>query len=355
MPALGASYLGETYLAGVTDFAEYPEFPTGLSGLINSAIAEFIAKQGDNGPAWIDVLSYSDRKIANLQGCSVKFVMRNFSSRAPVILTGETEIVNPLEGEVLFYPSVSDTSLAGNYMAVWIVTYPSGRQMTFPTEGYREIRIEPSLTAESRQLVNLTDVKNYLNIQANDYTHDSKLIKLIEAITPLVENVTGPIIPKIFEEWHMGGNYFISLRRRPSSGYGTSPVLTLMACSEYRGPIEYPLSIIQNPAEGTIYSCMLESRAGVVERRTSGGGVMAFPPMANSVHVVYQSGQETVPANVLQGALEAVRINWQTTQNVGRGALAQADILEGGPPMGFFLPRRVYDLLSPTKRAPPIC
>src|SRR3954465_2167712 len=95
-----------------------------------------------------------------------------------------------------------------------------------------------------QDLVTLSDAKEILGIPVDDTTYDEKVQRYIAAVRPLVEQVTGPIIIATFEEWHDGGQAAIRLRRRPSSGYGTSPVFRLLAVEEFRGPQKYELSIV---------------------------------------------------------------------------------------------------------------
>ena len=319
--------------------------------------ADFTIVEGDTRPILSDNLYFANKEIPPLEGCTITLVMRSQTSSEPKKLHGTVKVVNYETAQVAYTFTPKDTEgAAGMYVASWEVYFPTGSKMTFPTQGYLWIEVQESLaTKHTGLIVGVPEVKNYLNIPSIDRTHDTKLERYIQAVAPLIENIVGPVVPTVFREYHTGGQYFISLRRRPSSALGTSPVFTLMACSEYRGPIEYPLSIVDNPAEGTIYSCMFHPREGIVERRTSGGGVMAFPAMSGSVHVVYEAGQEKVPANVEEAALETIRINYQTTQMVGAGRQTLADVEEvQGPMMGFFLPRRVRELLSPNRRAPRI-
>jgi len=320
--------------------------------------ADFTLKQGDI-QTLTDTLSYRTAAGAispvDLTGATVQFVMRALASQTPLVLAGTTTILDAPAGSVEFTPTSADTAAPGLYVASWVVTFPSGQPMTFPTVGYLTVSIEENITTQGgAQLVGLPDVKDYLNIRTDDRTHDAKLIRFIHAVRPLIEQTTGPIIPQVFEEWHDGGQYFVQIRRRPSTGYGTSPILTLVGCDEYRGSIKYPLSVIQDPAHGSIYSVIMD-RLGRVVRRTTGGGVIAFPPMPQSVHVVYQAGQATVPPNVYEAALEAIRVNYQTTQGTGIGSRALSDDLDRtGPSLGFFMPRRCLELLGPTRRAPSI-
>jgi hypothetical protein len=321
--------------------------------------ADFIVKQGDT-EALADTLSYSTESGAispvSLIGANVDFVMRALASSEPLTLAGITAITDAANGGVSFTPAPQDTATAGLFMASWVVTFANGRQMTFPTVGYLSVSIEENITSVGgAQLVGLPDLKDYLNIRADDRSHDAKLVRFIEAVRPAIENIAGPIIPRTFDEWHDGGQYFIRLRHRPSTAIGARPVLTLTSCDEYRGPARYPLTIITDPSQGSIYSCMLDQATGQVVRRSSGGGVIAFPPMPQSVHVVYQAGQSSIPPNVYEATLELIRVNYQTTQPVGRGRLTVSDDQDqSGPALGFFVPRRVRELLAPNRRAPSI-
>lgn len=351
---LGGSYLGETYLGGPGATAEVPPFPIGEPLLVDSAIGEFVAKQGDSGPAWLDTLTWGDGKPVNLEGCTVQFVLRSLSSNAPVQLTGQVEVPGPYTGSVLYQPSTQDTQSAGEYMACWVITFPNGRRETAPTEGYREVRIEPNLTAETQQLVSLPEVKQHLRLPPNDSTHDAELIGLIEDVQPLIEEHTGPIVPKVYDEWYEGGHSTISLRHKPSFGYGTTPLLRVMAVSEYRGPIEYNLAIVPTPTQGSVYSEMTHDELGLIVRRTSGGGTYSWwqdpSHPQQSVHVIYEAGQEVVPRNVARAAKEAIRWWWTTTMATGKGRETVADAETQLPLVA--LPYHVVAMLSPTRRHP---
>lgn len=320
-------------------------------------MADWTLTAGDTAIALSDQLSYEDGTAADLTGATVTFVLRGHASTTPFRLTGTVVIDSATTGAVHYEPSAQDTATTGPglFAAKWAVAFADGRSMSFPTEGNLWLAVEDNPANPSAPtLVGLPDVKDYLNIRAEDRTHDAKLTRFIHRVRPVIEEITGPILPRVFEEWHDGGQYFIALRRRPSTAPGTSPVLTLVGCEEYRGPIKYPLTIVDNPAKGSIYSCMLDPTGRVV-RRTVGGGVIAFPPAPQSVHVVYEAGQATVPPNVYEATLELIRVNYQTTQQVGRGRRTVADEPEpSGPYLGFAIPGRVRELLGPNKRAPSI-
>jgi hypothetical protein len=354
MPALGEAYLGETYLGGPALLSEGPAYPTGLTLEVDSAIGEYVAKQGDSGPAWTDQLTWSDGKPVNLTGCTVEFTLRRLSSSAAVSLTGSVAVPDAYMGSVLYSPSAADTAFAGEYMACWVIRFPSGEVRTAPTEGYREVRIEPNLASELQQLVSLTEVKMHLRLPANDHTHDAELVGLIEDVQPLIEEHTGPIIPKVYDEWYEGGHSTISLRHKPSFGFGTTPLLRVMAVSEYRGPIEYNIAIVSTPTQGSVYSEMTHDELGLIVRRTAGGGTYSWwqdpSHPQQSVHVIYEAGQEVVPRNVARAAREAIRWWWTTTMATGRGRETAADAEQQLPHVA--LPYHVVAMLSPTRRHP---
>jgi hypothetical protein len=318
---------------------------------------DYIIKQGDTNPTFSDTLTYSDGTAVDLTSASVKFVMRG--QPATVATTNATATIGSpaTSGKVSYQPVATDTATPGRYMGNWVVTFTGGSIMTFPTDGYLSIIVEENLTTPGsvQLLVSVADAKDYLNIPATDRTRDAKLLTFIEGVRPLIEAITGPIIPTAYDEWYDGGQVFITLRHRPHVGYGTSPLLTVQAISEYNGPIEWPLSIISSPDQGQLYSAQVDVWLGRIVRRTAGGGVQAFPSMPQSVHVVYTSGQNIVPWNVQEATKEYLREQFQDTQQ-GQGLRNQASIMDDEIAqhafIGFALSGRVTQMLAPTRRAP---
>lgn len=314
--------------------------------------ADWIGKQGDSGPSFVQELSYEDGSTPNLTGATLSMVMRSLSSALPVSVTGTVTALDEVNAVVSYTPSATDTSIPGGYMQNWVVVFPSGQQLSFPTDGYNWLSVEESLSSAAQQIVTLPDVKEYLRIDSTDHDGDHELMTMIRSVRPIIETMTGPILPRTFDEKYDGGGNLIQLRNRPSYGAGTSPVMTLIAASEFRGPIEYPLALIQNPVFGSIYSVELDATQGTVTRRTAGGGVLAFMPGRNSVHLVYQAGQQSVPENVRHAALEIIRVNYRTTAPAGRGRLTEADTENSEGKGGFWVPKSVDRILHPTRRAP---
>jgi|HubBroStandDraft_6_1064221.scaffolds.fasta_scaffold00417_2 hypothetical protein len=319
--------------------------------------ADFTIGQGDTSPILTDTLTYSNNQPANLTGATVTLIMRSPTAPSPVRLAGTVAITSPEKGEVSYTFTEQDTAEAGMYLASWEVVLGGGAKMRWPTDGYLTISVEPSITTVGvGTIIGLPEVLDRLNIPNPDRIHDAKLTEWIQALGPLIENLTGPIVPQVYDEWYAGGHTIISLRHRANAGYGTSPILNVLAVIEYRGPIAYDLLNVPTPAGGQVYSIMVNKELGYIARRTSGGGEMPFFHSSGhsdqNVNVRYEAGQESCPQNVKMAAVETLRWWWSTTQSVGRGSQVQADE-KGVRPM-VSLPYHAEAMLSPTRRAPSI-
>lgn len=312
------------------------------------AAYDFVIKQGDTLPVLTWTLTDSSGNPINLTGSTVNLVVRSLVSAEPIVNQAAT-ITNAANGQVSFAFTSAQTAITGTYMATWVITTSTGGQQTVPTDGYLSIAIEESLiTPGGNSLVSLSDVKDYMTIPTADKTRDHKLLQMIYGIQPVVEHITGPIVQRQVEEWHDGGQASIILRKRP--------VLNVLAVSEYRGPVEWSLALVQDPTHGQIYSAEFEPPARVV-RRGPGGSSFAFAPGRQTVHVVYTAGLASVPDNVRLATLELIRINFAQTQ---ARPLARAWPTDGGIDdqepgreiLGFFVPNRVRELLEPSRKAP---
>lgn len=318
--------------------------------------ADFRIKQGDTQPALTDTLSYSNGQPVNLTGATVTLIARDPTETQPRTLTGHVIYTSRVKGEIAFAFSEQDTGKPGGLLANWAVVFPDGSKMSFPTDGYLWLEIEPNLVTQgTAAIVALTELKDHLNIPAEDRVHDTRLARLIETIRPMIELETGPIIPQIYNEWYEGGHPEIALRNYPAAGPGTTPILELLEVTEYRGPIPYELIVAGTPAEGQIFSVQADVRTGIITRRSTAGGVVPFwhnPQHGHQqVHVVYRAGQERVPDNVRTAAVETIREVYQTTMAVGRGSRTRADEEETPASLAQAFSVVGKRLLAPTRRA----
>lgn len=318
-------------------------------------MSDLTIRQGDTLPVLTQQILDPFGGVFDLTGCTVRFVMRATNGSTPTVSAAAT-VLTAKSGTVQYAWSASDTVATGIFAGTFQVTTADSGTYTYPNDGYLEISIEENLTTTGgATLVSLGEARDYLNF-STDKSRDAKLLRFIRAVQPDVEAICGPIIPQQFEEWYDGGQVQITLRRRPSTTYGTTPIFSIQAVSEYNGPIEWPLALIASPDQGQLYSVTFDPRLARLVRRTAGGGVQAFPNMPNAVHVWYTVGQSSVPDNVKEGTLELIRLNFQDTQQ-GRPRAGGGGDIEGGmtgPYTGFFVPGRVKEMMAPNKRAPAI-
>lgn len=316
-----------------------------------AAGADLIIKQNDTRPIATATITDSTGAVVNLTGATVKFVMRSLTAASAAVNATAT-IISPTAGTVSYTWAAADTATAGLYQAVWRVTQSDGSLLTFPNDGYLDIWIEPDLTTDTGQyLLSLPDMKNHLNLPAADRGQDQKLLRWVLAATPVIEHVTGPIVPKQYDEWYDGnGSYVIRFRHRP--------LVTLIAVSMYLGPVEYAMSIVTQPQAGSVFSVMADGGRRLV-RRGPGGSQIPFPVGNQNVHIIYTAGYTTTPENVRQGALEMLRENWVASQTAGGPRTgAEAVVGPGGelghPPIPVVLSDRVREWLTPQRRHPVI-
>lgn len=319
--------------------------------------ADFTIGQGDTSPVLVDTLTYTNGQPANLTGATIELVLRTLNAERPLRLTGTAAVTEPVGGKVSYTFTQQDTATPGEYMASWEIILGGGAKMRWPTEGYISVWIEESLTSQgARNLISLPEVKDRLQIRPSDRIHDAKLVEWIEAVAPLIEDLTGPIIPQVYDEWCEGGHTTIGLRHRPNAGYGTTPILNVLAVIEYRGPIPYDLLNVPAPNQGSVYSIMVNKQLGYIARRTSGGGEQPFwrstGHSAQNVNVRYEAGQEQVPSNVKMAAIETIKWWWLASQPQGKGAMTQFQDETTRPMVA--LPYHVEAMLAPTRRAPSI-
>lgn len=198
-------------------------------------------------------------------------------------------------------------------------------------------------------LVSLADVKKHLGKSATDTSEDTELRDLIEAATPVIEKLTGPIVPRTVIEWHdggRGGRTRINARQRP--------VISVTSVKEYLGNVEYLLTEAASPAAASQFSFSLDAETGTITRRIAGGVGYPFPAGEQNIVVTYVAGFAVTPANVHTGALEVIRHVWQSTQQGGRpkfkGGQAVAD--DGATGRGYLLSYFAAEFFQPHERIP---
>lgn len=190
-------------------------------------------------------------------------------------------------------------------------------------------------------LLTLGDARAAIGIPATERSKDDDLTFYVAAVTPIIEDIVGPIASRACDEWHDGGVSSIVLL--------TSPVLTVTSVSETAGGVTYDLT--EQPLDEDVrtpYGFTVDTDSGVVERRSSGSSY-PFAGGRRNVRVVYTAGRAEVPPNVRLAARRLLRHLWQQEQQGGRPAMSGAEPTVVTP-SGYAVPKVVVELCGSEAR-----
>jgi len=177
-------------------------------------------------------------------------------------------------------------------------------------------------------LITLDEARASLGWASTDTTRDPDLERYVEAATPVIENITGPLLVKSRTFTFDGGVDQLVIPVRFTSV--TSVVEDGVAVTDY----------VAEPSHGII-------TAG----ETSGSRYFSsgIQNVVVTVSVGYAASEAAVKPNVKLAARELVRFWWQQGRQANTPAFGGAP--ESMPtPQGFAVPRRVYELLEPSPR-----
>ena len=173
-------------------------------------------------------------------------------------------------------------------------------------------------------MITLAEARASLGWATANTSNDADLEAYIEAATPVIENITGPLI----------------VRSRTFTFDGGAPQVVV--------PVRFTsvTSVVESGVTVTDY--VSDVLAGTVTAGTT-GGVRDFAYGFQNIVVTVSVGVESVPTNVKLAARELVRFWWQQGRQANTPAFGDSPD-SGMVPMGFAVPRRVHELLEPNKR-----
>lgn len=201
--------------------------------------------------------------------------------------------------------------------------------------------------ALTTDLVTVDQVAAHLNWSTAQQTkYAAEMALFISATTAVVEDISGPVVQRSFDEWYSGGT--------PRLQLNNYPVVSITSVDEsYGGDVVWTLSEqVLDSGSGDMFGYTVDLAHGMLVRRAS-HVAMPFAPGVKNVHVVYVAGMcadtASVPPNIQLGALEIIRYNWQPQQGGNRPAMGQTDLVvtDSVTHRGFFVPNRVVEILRP--------
>lgn len=234
-----------------------------------------------------------------------------YADPARTVLAVPTTPLAPTANPATWTASYPATLAAGTYYLVVAAVYTAGQPAVLDQDDTL-VLTDPQSTVGGG-LVTLEQARAQLNIDPDDHSDDAELGLYLEAVTPLVEERIGPVLPRTVTETLRG-----SLLRQ-------APVLAVQAVQ--RGSVAV-----------TAYT--LEAGVGRLRGAHLDGAT-----------VTYTVGRDPIPAAIKLAALIIVAHLWETQR--GSQPLPLAGGLDDDPlPAngGFAIPRRALQLLAPYAR-----
>lgn len=169
-------------------------------------------------------------------------------------------------------------------------------------------------------LITLAEAKLSIFNSATSTANDADVEAYIEAATPVIEDITGPMLRREVTVALDGG--------RPS---------VLLPW-----PVNSVVSVTVGGVASTDHTVSLAS--GIIYAGSS------FAAGVSNVVVVASIGPATIPPNVKLATRELVRFWWQQGRQGNRPAFGNDGADSVDVPSGFAVPRRVVELCKPNRR-----
>lgn len=216
----------------------------------------------------------------------------------------------------------------GRHVARWTFTG------SVPDQAYADVFNAAS--EDWPAIIGLASAKNHLNIPASDTTDDEELRGFILSASRVVEDIVGAVAKQNVVETASGGKRHIVLERSP-----VDSVTQILADGDLVDAGDYTVS-----------------PSGLVALRSG-----CWPAGLRNIEVTYVAGLPVVPANILDGTKDLIRVNWRPqaggnysafdggrADDFGQGQIEAA--VQGELRLGFFVPNTVTQRLQPDRRGP---
>lgn len=196
-----------------------------------------------------------------------------------------------------------------------------------------------------RLIIGVDEMRKYF--RRTDVADDAMFEWLCAVVTAMVEDYTGPVVPKQVTEWFDGGQKDCVL--------SWQPVQSITSVTEYYGLSTFILTEQPLGSQTNAFAYTWDQATNQLMRRTYGGQAAYYAVGDKNVKVVYTAGRLNQPNDLAiarWGAIELARHLWEQTQYPGFSNVPRSD--EGDLPdpqfSGFAMPNRVVDILQPIRR-----
>lgn len=228
-------------------------------------------------------------------------------------------------------------TLVGRYSVAWVATGTNA-------SAYRDTF--DVLPVDIGYLCSLADLRDELNLTASNTVHDDELRLYLAATTPIIEDITGPMLTATYVEQFDGGVQNLLMRH--------APIASVTSVIEYWGSYAFTLAKADNPSLASQYSYTVDTETGTITRRTPSGAATFFAAGLRNVIVTYVVGTGVVPGNVRLAARRQAAHLYRNSQQGTRPAFGTGDTDSAMTPSGYAIPRSVLELVKPNRRPPGI-
>jgi hypothetical protein len=216
------------------------------------------------------------------------------------------------------------TTQYGRYVGRWVFTMALGQ-----TSAYVEtFDVQPT---DPGFIVSLSAAKDFLLIPASETKNDDQIRDWLGAITRVVEDRIGVVVPRTVTDKLVGDYYCSIIRLRKT------PVLAIT-------------SIVPSFTYGRSYS---SAQVQVTDegRMTQVNG---YPFTLGPWTVVYLVGRSSIPPNVSQAAKIILSQLWDTRRGAGSSAAFRGGNDDSVTLYGYAVPNRALELLQPENLGPSV-
>jgi hypothetical protein len=256
---------------------------------------------------------------------------------APDLTTSTPAVTNASTGT---YTAPGPSGQAGHYTVAWAcadATYPGGGTDSYNISAASELSI-----------LSFADAKRTLRIAATDTSEDDFIHEFNPAVTAVVEWYCGPVIQQAVTERLPAGGLTIQLSKPPVTGltvWTTIPAALATAGIAVPNPaspmfptrvfgVSYPLTqLYADPVLGTV-------------THTSG-----LPFYYGEYIWSYSAGRPVIPDCIIYGSRAILKHLFGIERGGGGGSasLGAADEETTMTPLGFAIPNRALEMMTPEK------
>jgi len=262
---------------------------------------------------------------ANATACTVTVTLPDLTTVTPAV-------TNAVMGT---YTATYPTTMAGRHTVLWVAT---GTNACAGDDDF-------NVLTPGRMLISLAEAKAGLGVTGT--AKDEDIRSVIEAATPIMEDICGPLLRQTRVESYDGGVSQINLL--------WSPIVSVTGIIEtYGSNYTRPLTQ-QDIFSGSgldAFGFTVDLVTGIVTRRAIGAAIN-FASGKRNIQITYVSGRAAISGNILLATRRLIRHLWsQEQQSFRPNVLAAPDPNMTTSPAGFAVPRAVVELCADSTRAP---